>query len=301
MKKIILGSLLCANVLMAEVATITPYGGYVDYGSDLDKSYKDHAQFYGASMTYGDLSYLIEADYMHFATKYKSDYDIRDMNQDDTLLVFGKYYSNFMFRVGIHYISTNDVQLDDGYIGILTLGGYKFLEKGSKFSYGLNTYYSYYEDGHDEKSDAMNDKTKSIGILQFSPYLSYYNISGDWSNTAELKGHFEFANDYDKSDYSSFELKDTVFYKSFYTSLKYYNGEMRTGVKNGGSVVYNTLDLMKNGYEVGMGYYFTKDVSLNAKYSQNTMREYDSANTQTREFDKDNTNSVYVVSLSYSY
>ena len=49
---------------------------------------------------------------------------------------------------------------------------------------------------------------------------------------------------------------------------------MRSGVKDGGNSVVNTLDLQKYGAKVGFGYYFTKDVIFSLSYSINDYIEY---------------------------
>jgi len=288
MKKIILGTALVASALMAEVVTLTPYGGTIDYGNDATKSFKDKATLLGAHMSIGTLGYLVEADYSHIKTKY-IDPTIPNLQQDDITLAYSKYYTNAMFKVGAHYINTNDKQLDDGIIGIIALGGYKYFGY-DKLSYGLEGYYSYYKNGHDENYL----RVKKINIFQETPYISYYkSINTNWGNTISFKANFQQANDYVKKSYTSYELSDTLFYKSLFATLTYYNGEMKTGIKDGGMTVFNTLDLMKNGYSAKLGYYFKKNIVANISYTQNTYTEYT--------FLRDNTNDVAIASVSYSF
>lgn len=288
MKKIILGTALVASALMAEVVTLTPYGGTIDYGNDATKSFKDKATLLGAHMSIGTLGYLVEADYSHIKTKY-IDPTTPNLQQDDITLAYSKYYTNAMFKVGAHYINTNDKQLDDGIIGIIALGGYKYFGY-DKLSYGLEGYYSYYKNGHDENYL----RVKKINIFQETPYISYYkSINTNWGNTISFKANFQQANDYVKKSYTSYELSDTLFYKSLFATLTYYNGEMKTGIKDGGMTVFNTLDLMKNGYSAKLGYYFKKNIVANISYTQNTYTEYT--------FLRDNTNDVAIASVSYSF
>ena len=294
MKKIILGAALLSSCLFAEVVTVLPYGGMIDYGADSTKTFKDKATLLGVHATVGDLNYLVEADYAHIGTKYISSLNLEDLKQDDITLVYGQYYSSFMFRVGAHYVSTNDDQLKDGIIGIATLGGYNYYGY-DKLSYGLEGYYSYYNKGHDE--DYLTEK--SIGIMQFTPYLSYYKaINTDWGNTVALKMNYQIASDYVDDSYSSYELSDTLFYKSFFTTLSAYTGESRTIVKDSGMTVFNTLDLMKDGWSVKLGYYFTKDAVFSLSYGENTYREFDQALSLITQ---DNTSSVALASFSYSF
>jgi hypothetical protein len=288
MKKLLVTTTLIASALMAEVTTITPYGGTIDYGNDATKSFKDKATLLGAHMSIGTLDYLLEADYSHIATKY-IDTTIPDLKQDDITLAYSKYNAKTMFKVGVHYINTNDKQLDNGVTGIVALGAYKYFGY-DKLSYGVEGYYSYYKNGHDENYL----ESKKINIFQETPYISYYkSININWGNTFTLKGYFQQAQNYVKKNYSSFEVSDTLFYKSFFATLIYYNGEMRTGVKDGGMTVFNTLDLMKNGYSTKLGYYITKNAVASISYTQNTYTEYGLV--------VDNTNSVAIASLNYSF
>lgn len=292
MKKIILGAALASSCLLAEVVTLLPYGGMIDYGSDSSKSFKDKATIFGAHVTVGDLSYLIEADYAHIDTKYK-DSNIENLKQDDMSLVYGGYYTNFMYRIGAHYISTNDDQLKDGIVAIASLGGYNYFDY-DKLSYGLEGYYSHYDKGHNE-----NYTEKSIAIIQVTPYLSYYkSINVNWGNTLSLKMNYQLAGDYIQDTYSSYEISDTIFYKSFFTTLQVYTGEARTLVQDSGMTVFNTLDLMKNGYKVQLGYYITKDALISASYGMNEYREFDQTFSTITQ---DNINSIALVSLSYSF
>jgi len=287
MKKITLGIALCATVLLADVATVLPYGGTIDYGNDAGKSAKNRATLLGVHATVGDLNYLVEFDYAHIGTTYKNS-TITDLSQNDITLVYGKYYKNFMFRVGAHYISTNDPQLDNGIVGIMSLGGYKIYGY-DKLSYGLEGYYSYYNKGQDELGNR-----KSIGIIQLTPYVSFYkSINANWGNTFVAKGNYQKYRDYVDSSSNSYEVSDTIFYKSLFTTLKYFGGEMRTGVKDSGMTVFNTLDLYKSGYDFKVGYTISPALVVSVSYGKNHYIEYG--------FTDENTNSVAIASLSYKF
>jgi hypothetical protein len=292
MKKIVLGSVLLASSVFAEVVTVLPYGGIIDYDSDSAKSVKDKATLAGVHASVGTLKYLLEADYSHIRTKYK-DSSISNLNQDDISLAYAMYFDNFMFRIGDHYINTNDEELGDANIVIAGLGGYNW-DGYDKYSYGVDGYYSTYSDGHDE--DFVK---KSISITQLSPYASFYKyFNKDMTNTVLLKVNYQMASDYKDDNYTSFEVSDTFGYKNFFTTLKYYGGDMRTGVKDGGFTVFNTLDLMKDGFDVKLGYYLTPNATLSISYGQNNYEEYDQTTFSTLD---EGTNSVTVATFSYTY
>jgi len=292
MKKVILGSLLVASSIFAEVITVLPYGGVIDYDGSSSKSIKDKATLLGVHASVGTLKYLVEADYSHITTKYK-DSTISDLNQDDITLAYARYFDNFMFRIGDHYISTNDKELGDGNIFMTTIGGYIF-DGYDKYSYGLEGYYSIYKDGHDEYF-----RKKSIKIIQFTPYISFYKyFNKDMTNTVVLKVNYEIANDYVDNSYTSYEISDTFGYKNFFATLKYYDGDMRTGVKDSGFTVFNTLDLFNNGFDVKLGYYLTPKAVLSVSYGENNYKEYDEISVGVLD---EGTNSVTMATFSYTF
>jgi len=99
--------------------------------------------------------------------------------------------------------------------------------------------------------------------------------------------------DYSQESYLSYEASETLYYKSLFLTLKGYAGEMRTGVKDSGLTVINTLDLMKTGYGATAGYYFTPSAILSVSYDLSNYREY---NTQA-----DGTSSVAALSFTYKF
>ena len=292
MKQIIIGSIVAASTLFADIVTVMPYGGTINYDGDPQKSIKDKATIFGAYASVGNLEYLLEANFSHLNTKYKYS-SIPDLNQNDITISYGKYYKNFMFRIGDHYVSTSDNQLGDGNIVMATLGGY-FWDGSSKFSYGLEGYYSNYSNGHDEAFIK-----KSIAITQFTPYLAYHTeINERLKNTLTLKLNYQIAPDYIQDRYSSFEISDTVAYDSFYATLKYFNGEMRSGVIDSGMLVFNTLDLVKSGFDLKLGYHITREAAVTLSYGRNNYQEYDELNTSLRE---EGSSSVILASFSYRF
>jgi hypothetical protein len=286
-KKIIIGGILAATSLLAEVVTILPYSATISYDKDTAKSVKDRAVLFGTYASFGNLNYLVELDYSHINTTYK-DRTQDNLNQDDITLLYGKYYKKSSYKVGIHHISTNDVELGDGNILIASAGGYSWVGY-DKYSYGLDGYYSIYKNGRDE-----NNVAKTVNIVQFTPYFSFYKaFSINTKNTIAFKVNYQIAGDYVTKDYLSYEVSDTFYYKSFFTTLKAFDGEMRTGVKDGGMTVYNTLDLLKNGYGVKLGYYISKNAIFSASYDVNYYEE----SGLTRE----GVNSVVSASFSYNF
>jgi len=291
MKKTMLYTLLALTPLFGEVITLTPFVGNIIYDTDNKKSIKDSSTTYGLYTNIGTLDYLLEFNYAKFTTKYKTDTilgAIEDLNQDDITLAYGHYFKNFMLRGGFHYVNTNDLLLGNGAIAFTSLGGYNFVGY-DKYSYGVEAFYSYYSDGRDDLGVA-----KSIAITQLTPYFSAYNaLSLNLGNLLSLKLNYQITGDYSSNSYLSYEISDTLYYKSLFLNVNAYTGEMRTAVRESGFMVVNTLDLMKYGYGATLGYYFTPSTNLSLSYSANTYREYLAT--------ADGTNSAATLSLSYKF
>lgn len=287
MKKMILGSALLLTNLWAESISILPYGGHLNYSSDSTKSFKNNGTVYGTYMSIGNLKYLLEADYAHINLKYK-DATSTDLKQDDITVAYSAYNDKYMFKLGYHNIATTDEELGDGNVIIGSIGGYQFVGY-DKYSYGVDEYYSRFNNGQDE-----DGARKAIKIIQTTPYFSFYkSINADFGNTVVVKGNYQKANDYVDNSYISYEASDTIFYKKFFTTFKAYGGEMRTGTKDGGFTVYNTLDLMKTGYGIKLGLNINKSTLMSLGYDINNYREYGKT--------VDGSNSVAIASLSYRY
>jgi len=73
---------------------------------------------------------------------------------------------------------------------------------------------------------------------------------------------------------------------------------MRTGVKDGGATVMNSLDLMKDGFDVKMGYYLSASAIISLSYGENNYQEFTAFPASLLD---DGTNSVTVATLNYSF
>ena len=289
MKKTLIATMLITTSLLAEVINILPYGGIVNYDKDIAKSIKDSSTLYGIHTSIGTLSYLLELDYSKFQTKYKDNL-IEDLNQDDITIAYGYYFDNFMLRAGVHNISTNDTFLGDGIVGFASIGGYNYISY-DKYTYGVEGYYSHYKNGYDEGPSNIK---KTISITQLTPYFTAYNVlNPNWGNSLVLKLNYQIAKDYLQDSYLSYDISDTLYYKSLFLTIRGYTGEMRSGVKDSGFTVINTLDLMKSGYGAKIGYYFTPTALLSLSYDLNNYREVNLL--------EDGTNSVATASFSYKF
>ena len=290
MKKIIFALAFSVISLFAEVTTVVPFIGVMSYDKDSDKSIKDSTTFGGIYSSIGTLDYLAEFNYVYMGTTYKADEDLDDLVQHDITLTYAKYFKNIMFKIGAHYTTTNEEYLGNGIVAITSVGGYKFIGY-DKFSYGVEGYYSFYNNRIDESVILEDTQLEApsrasyggggsgsggissqdlvlMGIIQITPYFTYFkSINDKMSNSVSLKINYQIAENYIQSEYLSFELSDTFYYKNIFVAINTYGGEMKSGVKDGGITVYNSLDLQKTGYGVIFGYYFTKDLTASINYA----------------------------------
>jgi hypothetical protein len=285
--KLLLGSLVLASSLLGEVTTFLPYGANIDYTNDSAKSAKKDGTITGLYFSYGNLSYLLELDASHTNIKYK-DGTTSNLKQDDFIFAYSGYYPTWKYKIGFHHVDTTDKDLGDGDVLITELGGYQTFQY-DKLSYGLEGYYSKYKDAYDESG-----VQKKIEIYQLTPYVGFSKaIDINTRNNIKLKVNYISASDYKKDNYTSYEIEDTLYYKKFYTTLKIYGGKMKSGVKDSGHTVYNTKDLLKDGYSLKVGYFIDKNFTVSASYAKNNFEEYGKTGEAS--------NDIAVATLIYKY
>ena len=294
MKKIVLIISLTMSLLHSEVIKVVPFAGAISYSDDSEKSIKESSSLVGLYTNSGTLDYLLEFSYSHLDTTYRSDENLSNLQQHDISLIYGKYFQDYMFRVGVHYTQTNDTILGNGIIAVLGIGSYKNIVY-DRLTYGVEGYFSIYENRINENSSRSSSNL--LGIFQLTPYFTYFkSISTTMSNQISLKGNFQVADSYAQKEYLSYELRDTFYYKSLFLELYFYGGEMKSGVKDTGLSVYNSLDLIKSGYSAKVGYYINTDLITTFSYGVNSYKEY-----RITHYGNKAENSVAVATLSYRF
>ena len=255
---------------MADVNTVVPYVALL--GDNIENRDEQTRGFMsGVYASRGNLGYLAELGYSNLVKSFGAG---ENLVQNDFYLSYAKYETKYMYKLGFHAIDTNEVLLGSGTTLVGALGSYKY-EWYDKYSYGSEFYYSMYKSG--------------LTQLQVTPYFSYFNsISASSSNFTLVKMNYIV-----ELDFVSMEMSNTFYYRSVFATLEGYFGKMRTTLRDGGLSVYNSLDLMKNGYGVKMGYYLNKNITLSASASFHTVAVY--------EEEVDTTNRVLAATLSYSF
>jgi len=266
MKKTLLMAVMASTLSYAEISTFVPYYGSLEYG---DKGHRDKGKLYGFYASRGNLSYLLEFNYLHSEV---NDKHLRTdtVIQDEFSLMYGRYFFDYAYKIGIHTNNTDDRDLKQGYT--LTVGGSKWRWFGSdKLTYGVDIYNSYYPDAHNLKNDPM-----PIYLHQLTPYLFYSKaLTSNSQNLLELKANLQAIPLFQSnSSYNSYEIKDTLSYKSFSLGAGFFTGQMRLGVKDWGRMVYNLKDIQTKGYSANVAYDITKKFNLNLSYITSEYEEY---------------------------
>jgi len=289
-KKLILGTLLTGSTLFADVTTLLPYTALLQYDSSANVSAKDKGSIVGMYFSHGNLDYLFEFDYARTNISYKLNTD-PDLVQDDITVAYSRYYESFFVKGGVHYIGNTDLDMGDGLTFMATVGGYQW-QGYDKISYALDTYYAQYKDGYNDTGIKSE-----VAIVQLSPNFTYSKaINTDTRNNLHLKLNYQITNDYLQDNYVSYEIQDTLYYKSFFANAKFIGGEMISGVRDNGYTAFNTKDVIKNSYGVKLGYYFNPSNLLTIGYDVNNYQEYSPINAGYLD-----NGSFSVASFTYTY
>jgi len=268
MKRIFIGMLALVGILSGDTTHIMPYVGTINYNNS---SVKSSATLCGIKGGREKISF----DYLHQSTKYK-DINTSNITKDNILLIYKEDYKAFALKGGVHYISTADTILGNATV---LLGS---IEKdyGEKNIYGIEGYISSYE--------------KDVKLVQLTPYyIKTEPINANLHYLLEIKLNYIYSNNYGKKHYVSLELGDTLYYKKFFIGLKLFQGKMRNGIKESGHIVYNSKDLLKEGFTFKAGYRLKTNLSLNASYSVNKYKEYNTQNNTS--------SSIVLISIRYDF
>lgn len=285
MKHKILLFLFSSLLVHAEVSTFIPYYGNLDYG---DEGHRKDGKVYGFYASTGDLSSLLEFNYLHSTINEKINTS-DSLKQDDFTVIYGRYFKSFALKGGLHFISTTDADLENGYT--LILGASKWHWFGyDKLTYGLDYYYSRYESGTD-----LARQANPIAIYQYTPYISYSkSINANASNTLSIKANFESVPAFKSEDsYTSYEIENTFYYKKASLGAGVFNGEMRVGIQDGGMSIFNLKDKQTEGYHVKLGYEINDEFTTDLSYASKSYEEYLSS--------KNTKSSLVVLAIKYTF
>jgi len=260
-KRVVAGMFMLGTSLFAEVTTVATNIAFLNY-SDAKKSSATSSSAY---ISTGTLSYLTEFAYSRTDMTYNN--TVQTLSQDEFTFVYNRYFVGYSYKFGLHMNSTTDTDLENGTTAILGIGAWNYFGY-SKLSYGLDYYYSTYANAID-----LNFQKNSIIVNELSGYVSYYAPFQSFSNLFAIKINYESIEVYEES-YTSFEVSNKLYIGDAEFALKGFFGKMQTGIRDGGMVVYNSKDILKNSFSVYLGYHLDENFMLNISYSQIKSDEY---------------------------
>ena len=280
--------LLAISTMAVESTTsVVPYRASVTYDKKPTASIANTAKIIGLYMGNGNDEYKLEIDVAKTDIKYKYD-SIQNLKQSDLSIIYNRYINKYFVKIGLHHIETTDNDLGNADTLIVALGRYHNTQEGT-YTYTIEGFYSYYKRGHNEFGTK-----EAIKILQISPSFNFYKrISSTLSTKFGFQINYQKANQYYTHRYFSYKMENTFYYKKFFATLQYYAGEMKSGVEGGGTVVYNSKDLLKNRYNIKVGYTLNDNISMNVGYEKDLLREYGKL--------EDSISKMSTVSVNYTF
>jgi len=266
----LIGLLAMPNLAQATQINLSTFAGKMEYDNSIEKSNRDNGVFYGVDAIFEEPNFALEGRIEKTDISYKSSLDINDTEEyDTTILAHFGMDSNIRYTAGMHYISTDDEQLYNG--GTAIFKASKIIGTETQYAaIGSELFVTHFEKGHDELGTA-----KAVTIGQITPFFKIYQefYSG---LTTRIKASLSLqkTDSYQKQDYSLYEISFGGNYKNIDMSFYIFGGEARTNLRDGGRILYNTLDLQKNGIGIKVGYEITKHVAVFASYQERTFEEY---------------------------
>ncbi len=217
---------------------VTPYFAHLDYHNSSVKQQANAGGVYGYA-SYGTEHLLeAEADYIN-----RSDRFVPDLHQWDYTLVYSNFsIPGWKFRIGGHYIDTNDEPSDGAYT---VIAGAQYYVTG-KWDAGLDAYYSRYN-GFDPKMD----------VYQLSPHLGLEFLrSGEHHFRNDLKVHWIDLGEDVGVGRHLFSVDDRLafMWKQWTFGASGWIGRQTFAVRSDGFSVYNLAERHKGGCGLDIGY-----------------------------------------------
>lgn len=272
MKKLVALIAAASALIAAQNSVVVPFGGYLRYG---DGSVKDSGYMAGVYMSSESDGKVVELQYSYVDISYKDSSE--NLRQNDfTLALSAKTEDGNSFRVGGHYIDSDDIYTDGG---LALFGGAHFASTAQLY-YGADLYYTNYK-----------NFDPALDVWQATPYLGKFFYGGDLGNFY-LKASYTYiwlqssrivqsvgqtggngrgtvsivkTDEYGDS-YNSASISATHYYKRFTTTASFWLGKQAFAVRDGGFSVYNLPELHKGGAKLQTYYSYSKETTLGVSF-----------------------------------
>ncbi len=242
------------------------YGTYLNYGNSKVKEDGYAVTAYGSL---GDGKHHgVEVGLSQMHLNYESGYS--DLDQTDFTLAYtntGSLHPNFSFRLGGHYISSDDDLTDEG---LILVGDLTYFVP-YRWNVGLEASYSDY------------DELVDFEVFQAVPHAGRYFSFAKGKVYLEARGYYIHVSDSDRigislENYYSLEASATYLQGPWSLKLSGWAGQQIFAVKNAGFVVYNLREKYRGGI-TGEITYRLRQYLLGANLTWNTYKEVESDNT----------------------
>jgi len=175
----------------------------------------------------------------------------KSITQNDIALVYNQYLSkDVLSRVGIHYINSDNKEMNQGKVFIL--GAKKF--DNENYDIGIDFYYSSYSN--------LND----ITVMQFSPFLGLYFQTNYLPGTIYFKSIYNIITPQtgvgiSKNRYFNFSFSNINGNLTSSISINGFGTE-QFSVNNSGFLVNTQKDKYKNSLSLSLGYRINNRLSI---------------------------------------
>ncbi len=251
MKKIIFSFLILFIPLVTRAQAQVRLDG-VGYFMSLSYSQSENKKdgFVAGSYCYlgFGLNHSVESVIDHTKINYENDYAI---DQWDATLIYTHYGLADNYRLGAHYLITDDPLTDHG---IAIFGGMKHYVP-YQWSAGLDGYVTFY-----------GNYEPRLAVAQLTPQAGFYFARGINSGFySEIKGFYIRLSDevgLNKKDY--FSIKETIRYYAGNLTLSVFGwaGEQAFAIQNDGMLLYNIAEKHIGGYGGYIRYVFAGSMSV---------------------------------------
>lgn len=234
----------------AQSVTVMPYYLPINYKDSGVRKNSFLTGIYGAFEIDLNSSLEMAFDYSNFDYVFDA-FPFKIKQYDLTVAYTNKSIPEWLFRLGGHYIISDDVLTDQAYVLFAGVSKYRF----QSWDASLDVYYTNY-----------NNYSPSFNAIQLSPG---FGLTLPFSRTQGI--YIYSSADYimlNKSILSNkrnyFSLRETLTYYNNRFSISAYAlfGEQKFAVRQNGFLVYNVADLMKTGFGGSVTYSFTPNFFL---------------------------------------
>ena len=270
--------ILFGIAISAQSATVMLYHLPINYKNSGVRENSSLTGAYGSFQADLNNRFELALDYSNL--NYIFDFTIEQY--DFTFVYNNESIPEWNFRIGGHYIISDDGLTDQSYVLYGGIGKYRFRSWDAM----LNVYYSNY-----------SDYSPTFSAIQLSPNFGltfmFDRVQGLYLNS---KVNYIMLSEPVISEEDKFlSVRETLTYFNSSFSLSVYAlfGEQKFAVRQNGFLVYNVADLMKNGFGGYVTYSFTPKFSLKGGI------EYDKFDEEAYGTSAESTKFVFLVGFNF--